>query len=332
METRRHDLSSGTAAVDPDRQLGWYRRMVEIRLFENRTQELFTQGRVEGTTHLAQGQEGTIVGAVAAMGDEDYMTITYRGHGHALARGMSLRSAFGELMGRSSGCCRGVGGSMHFTEASRGLLGAFAIVGAGLPIALGAAMSSKRLGTGRVALSFFGDGSTNIGTFHESLNMASTWSAPVIFVIENNLYGEYTPMRDTTPLDDLAERAAAYAMPGIVVDGQDVQAVNAVVGEAIDRARRGEGPSLIEAKTYRYSGHSRTDPAKYRPDGELDAWKARDPIAMLGEHLVAVGAQTEDEQKALWTEVQQQVDQCVEEAAAEPLAELDEIKGFVYAD
>lgn len=331
METRRNDLNPSTAAADTERQLEWYRRMVDIRLFENRTQELFTQGRVEGTTHLAQGQEGTIVGAVSTMGEDDYMTITYRGHGHALARGMSLRAAFGELMGRSSGCCNGVGGSMHFTDASLGLLGAFAIVGAGLPVALGAAMSSKYQGTGRVALTFFGDGSTNIGTFHETLNMASTWAAPVVFVIENNLYGEYTPMRDSTPLDDLADRASSYAMPGVVVDGQDVGAVNATVAAAVERARGGGGPTLVEAKTYRYSGHSRTDPAKYRPEGELEVWKERDPIALLGEQLVAAGAQTEEEQKGIWAEVQELVDQHVEEAAAQPLTDLEETKGYVYA-
>jgi acetoin:2,6-dichlorophenolindophenol oxidoreductase subunit alpha len=306
--------------------------MVEVRLFENRTQELFTQGRVEGTTHLGQGQEGTIVGAVTAMDDKDYMTITYRGHGHALARGVSLRVAFAELMGRDGGCCHGVGGSMHFTDASRGLLGAFAIVGAGLPVALGAAMSAKRRGDGRVSLTFMGDGSTNIGTFHETLNMASVWSAPIVFVVENNLYGEYTPIRDTTPLDDLADRASAHAMPGVTVDGQDIEAVHATVGEAILRARSGAGPSLIEAKTYRYSGHSRTDPAKYRPDGELSRWKGRDPISILGERMIAAGVQTAHEQKAIWKDVQALVDRSVEEAAAGPIATLDQVKEYVYAD
>lgn len=330
METRRHDLSA--VGADVEQQLRCYRRMVEIRLFENRAQELFTQGRIEGTTHLAQGQEGTIVGAVGAMREDDYMTITYRGHGHALARGMSLRAAFGELMGRDGGCCHGVGGSMHFTDASLGLLGAFAIVGAGLPVALGAAMSAKRQGQDRVALTFMGDGSTNIGTFHETLNMAAIWAAPVVFVVENNLYGEYTPMRDSTPLDDLADRAAAYAMPGEVVDGQDVLAVQAAAAAAIERGRRGEGPTLIEAKTYRYSGHSRTDPAKYRPAGELERWKQRDPIALLGERLVADGAQTAEQQQELWAEVQRLIDECAEEAAAEPPINLERTKGFVYAD
>jgi acetoin:2,6-dichlorophenolindophenol oxidoreductase subunit alpha len=306
--------------------------MVEIRVFENRTQELFLQGRVEGTTHLCQGQEGTIVGAVSAMGPDDYMTITYRGHGHALARGMSLEAAFGELMGRDSGCCRGVGGSMHFADISLGVLGAFAIIGAGLPVALGAAMSSQRLAQGRVAVGFCGDGATNIGTFHETLNMASLWSAPIVFVVENNLYGEYTPMRESTPLDDLARRADAYAMPGVIVDGQDVGAVYDVAKEAIERARAGGGPTLIEAKTYRYSGHSRTDPGKYRAPGELDAWKQRDPITLLGEAVIAAGLQTEAEQAAIWDETQARVDRSADQAANDSIPTLDQIRSYVYAN
>ncbi len=206
-----------------DARLEWLRSMWEIRLFEDKVQELFMEGLVQGTTHLCQGQEAVSVGALAALRDDDYLTVTYRGHGQALARGLSVESCFAELMGRVTGCCRGVGGSMHFTDVSRGLLGAFAIVGAGLPVAVGAAHSARLQGRDSVALTFFGDGSTNIGTFHESLNMAAAWKVPVVFIVENNLYGEYTPMRDTTPLDDLAERAKAYAMPGVIVDGQDVE-------------------------------------------------------------------------------------------------------------
>jgi TPP-dependent pyruvate/acetoin dehydrogenase alpha subunit len=324
-----HPLRTGAAEADPRR--AWYRRMVEIRLFENKTQELFMQGSVAGTTHLCQGQEATIVGAVAAMGPDDYLTVTYRGHGHALARGMSLSAAFGELMGRDSGCCRGVGGSMHFADVSLGLLGSFAIVGAGLPVALGAAMSSRRLETGRVALAFCGDGATNIGTFHETLNMAAVWSAPVVFIVENNLYGEYTPIRESTPLDDLARRADAYAIPGIVVDGQDVRLVNEATRQAVQRSRAGGGPTLIECKTYRYSGHSRTDPAKYRPPGELDAWKLRDPIALLGRALTGDGLQTEEERKAIWEAVQVEVDRSADDAARAAVPTLDEIRGYVYA-
>jgi pyruvate dehydrogenase E1 component alpha subunit len=322
--------SSARAQAAGEELVQWYKRMVEIRLFENKAQELFAQGKIQGTTHLCQGQEGTIVGAVSALAPDDYMTITYRGHGHALARGMSIGAAFAELMGRSTGCCRGVGGSMHFTDVSLGLLGAFAIVGAGLPVALGAAMSAKRLGQERVALTFLGDGATNIGTFHETLNMASVWSAPVVFVIENNLYGEYTPMRQTTPLDDLAERAVGYSMPGLVVDGQDAELVHAEVAAAIERARRGEGPTLIEAKTYRYSGHSRTDPARYRPPGELEEWKKRDPITILAERLATAGLLSAEEQEAWWEKTQERIDRLADEAAAAPVLDPEELKELVY--
>ena len=223
-----------------DMRLDWLRRMWEIRLFEDKVQELFMEGLVQGTTHLCQGQEAVAVGSVAALVEDDFLTVTYRGHGHALARGLSIEACFAELMGRTTGCCNGVGGSMHFTDVRRGLLGAFAIVGAGLPVAVGAAHSARLQGRDSVALTFLGDGATNIGTFHESLNMAATWKVPVIFIVENNLYGEYTPMRDTTPVDDLAVRAAAYAIPGRVIDGQDVEAVNAAVAEAVAWARAGK--------------------------------------------------------------------------------------------
>jgi acetoin:2,6-dichlorophenolindophenol oxidoreductase subunit alpha len=317
--------------VSTDRRPAWYRQMIEIRLFEDKVQELFMQGLIEGTTHLCQGQEAVSVGAVSALRDDDYLTITYRGHGHALARGMSMTAAFGELMGLTSGCCRGVGGSMHLTDFSRGLIGAFAIVGAGLPVAVGAAMSSKLRGGDAAALTFFGDGSTNIGTFHEALNMASVWNAPVVFVIENNLYGEYSPLRDTTPIDDLAERAKGYGMPGVIVDGQDVGAVHTAVSEALARGRAGDGPTLIEAKTYRYRGHSRTDPARYRKPGELEQWRERDPITLLGAELATEGLLDEAAQQALRDEVQQQVDTAAEEAGQAPVATLEEVEDYVYA-
>src|SRR5579862_919589 len=261
-----------------DNRLTWFKKMLEIRLFEEKVQELFMQGKIQGTTHLCQGQEAVCVGAVGALGADDYLTITYRGHGHALARGMTMESAFGELMGLTSGCCKGVGGSMHLTDFSRNLIGAFAIIGPSYSVGLGAAMSAKLRHTEAAAMAFCGDGATNIGTFHEALNMASVWKAPIVFVIENNLYGEYSPLRDTTPLDNLADRATAHAMPGVIVDGQDVKAVRDTVESALDRARSGLGPTLIEAKTYRYRGHSRTDPANYRKSGELEQWKLRDPI------------------------------------------------------
>jgi TPP-dependent pyruvate/acetoin dehydrogenase alpha subunit len=286
---------------------------------------------VEGTTHLGQGQEAVAVGASAAMEPADYVTITYRGHAVALARGLSVDAAFAELMGRATGCCGGAGGSMHFTDVSHGILGAFAIVGAGLPVAVGAAMSAKHRGESNVAVSFCGDGATNIGTFHESLNMAAVWKAPVVFVVENNLYGEYSTVRETTPLDDLAERAAAYAIPGHIVDGQDVDAVHAWVHDAIARARGGDGPTLIEAKTYRYRGHSRTDPASYRPPGELDQWRERDPIELLGSKLAADGVLSADEQKALRGELQQQIDDSAARAADAPIPTLETMETYVYA-
>lgn len=317
--------------TETQQKLDWYRRMIEIRLFEDKVQELFQQGLIEGTTHLCQGQEAVSVGAMAALQPDDYLTVTYRGHGHAIARGLEIEMLFAEIMGRSTGCCRGVGGSMHFTDFSRGLIGAFAIVGAGLPVAVGAALSAKLKGEDRVALTFFGDGTTNIGTFHEALNMASVWAAPVVFIIENNLYGEYSPVRDTTPLDDLAERAKSYAIPGVVVDGQDVEAVHAAVQEAVDHARRGEGPSLLEMKTYRYRGHSRTDPAKYRVPGELERWKERDPIALLGAVLAQDGTLPEDAQRQIWTELQAHIDHAAARAAEAPYPTLEETRDYVYA-
>jgi pyruvate dehydrogenase E1 component alpha subunit len=305
--------------------------MQEIRLFEDKVQELFMQGKIQGTTHLCQGQEAVSAGAVGALAERDYLTITYRGHGHALARGVAMEAAFGELMGLSSGCCSGVGGSMHLTDFSLNLIGAFAIIGPSYSVGLGAAMSAKLRGSDAVAMSFCGDGATNIGTFHEALNMASVWKAPIVFVIENNLYGEYSPLRETTALDDLADRAKAHALPGVIVDGQDVAAVHEAASEAISRARAGDGPTLIEAKTYRYRGHSRTDPAKYRAEGELERWKLRDPIDLLGRQLAADGTLAVEEQQVQLATLQEQVDAAAERAAAAPVLTLEETKAYVYA-
>jgi acetoin:2,6-dichlorophenolindophenol oxidoreductase subunit alpha len=320
-----------TASAPPDR-LDWYRTMVRIRLFEEKVQELFMSGQIQGTTHLCQGQEAVSVGAIAAMRPGDVQTNTYRGHGEALALGMDPETAFGELMGRTSGGSGGVGGSMHLIDFSKGNIGANAIVGAGLPIAVGAAVAFQMQDKPNVALTFFGDGATNIGTFHEALNMAAIWTAPVVFIITNNLYGEYSPLRTTTPLDDLARRADPYGMPGIIVDGQDVEAVHTATVEAVERARRGEGPSLLEMKTYRYRGHSRSDPAKYRPAGELDAWKARDPIELLGAKLIADGVIGPGDPVEIRNETQADIDAAAERAAAAPYPTLEETRPYVYAD
>jgi pyruvate dehydrogenase E1 component alpha subunit len=272
-----------------DDPLDLLRAMYEIRFFEDRVHELYGRGLIRGSTHLCTGQEAVPVGAAVALRPGDTVTCTYRGHGALLAMGAELDRCFGEILGRAPGLCGGKGGSMHMTDMARGVLGSFAIVGANLPVTVGAAFASRYRGDGAVSVAFFGDGSTNIGAFHESLNLASVWSLPAVFVCENNLYGEYSPLRTTTPIDDIADRAAGYGMPGVVVDGNDVLAVRAAVGDAAERARAGRGPTLIEAKTYRHHGHSRSDPAAYRPDGELEAWMRRDPIERHRAHLAARG-------------------------------------------
>jgi pyruvate dehydrogenase E1 component alpha subunit len=315
-----------------DRRVHWFRQMVEIRLFEDKVQELFMGGHIQGTTHLCQGQEAVSVGAIAAMGPGDVQTNTYRGHGEALALGMAPEVAFAELMGRATGCSRGLGGSMHLIDTAKGNIGANAIVGAGMPIAVGAAMAFKLRQEPHVAMSFFGDGATNIGTFHEALNMAAVWKAPVVFIITNNLYGEYSPLRTTTPIADLARRADPFGMPGVIVDGQDVEAVHRETSAAIVRARGGEGPTLLEMKTYRFRGHSRADPAKYRPDGELEAWKQRDPLLVLGARLAAEGVLSEAAQAAAQDEAQAQIDAAADRAAAAPYLTLEEARQYVYAD
>jgi TPP-dependent pyruvate/acetoin dehydrogenase alpha subunit len=283
--------SPPTADVPLDEQLDWLRLMLEIRYFEEECHRLFAQGVVRGSTHLCQGQEGVVVGACRGLRPTDTMSCTYRGHGAVIAKGAPLDRCFGEILGKANGLCGGKGGSMHLTDMSVGAIGSFAIIGAHLPIALGVAHAAQYRGSDDVTLCFFGDGAANIGAFHESLNMASVWRLPAIFVCENNLYGEYSPIASTTPIEHLADRAASYAMPGVRVDGNDVSIMRAAVIAAADRARAGEGPTLIEALTYRHKGHSRSDPASYRPDGELEAWLERDPILLLEEKLVAGGVE-----------------------------------------
>jgi pyruvate dehydrogenase E1 component alpha subunit len=306
--------------------------MLLIRSFEDTVQRMFLDGRIQGTAHLCQGQEAVSVGATAAMVPGDVQTNTYRGHGEALALGMSAAEAMGELLGRVTGGSQGLGGSMHLIDRANGNIGANAIVGAGLPIAVGAAMAFKLRQEPQVALTFMGDGATNIGTFHEALNMAAVWVAPVVFIITNNLYGEYSPVRMTTPIDDLARRAEPYGMPGVIVDGQDVEAVFAATSEAVARARAGGGPSLLEMKTYRYRGHSRSEPARYRPKGELEAWVERDPIAILGQRLLDEGLMTSDEQAAALEEAEANVRAAIEHAEAARFLTLEEAKRHVYAD
>ena len=285
-------MTTGAAApeLSVEYRLDLLRQMHEIRFFEQNLRRLFEEGLVRGSTHLSIGQEAVSVGVCSALRKGDTATCTYRGHGTTLAMGAPLDRSFGEILGRAGGLCGGKGGSMHLTDRSVGLLGSFAIVGAHLPITVGAAFAARYQRQDSVSVCFFGDGATNIGAFHEALNLAAVWKLPAVFVCENNLYGEYSPIASTTPVEQLVDRAASYAMAAARVDGNDVVAVRRTAVEAVARARGGSGPTLIEALTYRWSGHSRSDPAKYRPRGELESWQQRDPIKRLREQLCDEGA------------------------------------------
>ncbi|HEY6608167.1 MAG TPA: thiamine pyrophosphate-dependent dehydrogenase E1 component subunit alpha [Candidatus Limnocylindria bacterium] len=281
-----------SAELDRELQLRMYRTMVECRRFEQRTHELFLAGLVRGTTHLGIGQEAVAAGFAAAMRDDDYTFCTYRGHNHTLARGVPMTPILLELVGRQGALMGGKGGSMHLTSVEHGAMGSYAIVGAHLPIAVGAAWSAQYRGSGQVAVCFFGDGTTNIGSFHEAINLAAVWKAPVVFVCENNQYMEYTAIGTVTAVErPAADRASAYGLEPLVVDGNDVEAVHAMARATIDRARSGDGPSLVEAVTYRHGGHSRADPGTYRPPEEVEAWLARDPIPAHRQRLLDAGVE-----------------------------------------
>ena len=293
-------------------EIGRLERMLEIRAVEESIQTLYNDGHVRGSTHLANGQEAVSVGIASVLRPTDVVTCTYRGHAAALALGVTPEGVLGEICGRVIGCSGGIGGSMHLMDASVGLMPTFALVGAGLPVAAGVALAAKLKKNDSVALTIFGDGSTNIGAFHETLNMASIFKLPVIFVIENNLYGEYTRINLSTPIEDLADRADSYAMRKEIVDGQDVDAVIKAIQSAVDFARAGNGPSLIEAKTYRYSGHSRSDPATYRTPGELDEWKKRDPLDITANKLIAKGTLSQADLEKMKLDIAARVTKAIE--------------------
>ncbi|NED94155.1 thiamine pyrophosphate-dependent dehydrogenase E1 component subunit alpha [Phytoactinopolyspora alkaliphila] len=279
--------------------LALYEQMCLIRRTEQAAHDLFMSGMVKGTTHLAAGHEAIAVGASAALRPDDYVFATYRGHHHAIARGATPEECLAELMSKATGLCRGKGGSMHLTKASTGMLGSYAIVGSHLPMATGAAWSARLRKTEQVAVAFFGDGATNIGAFHEALNLAAVWRLPVLFVCENNFYMEYTPIAEVTAVPNpAADRAAAHGLPGIVIDGNDVAEVHDTVARAAAQARSGDGPTVIEARTYRHFGHSRTDPAKYRPADEVERWMARDPLSVARQRLESLGVSADELQQA----------------------------------
>jgi TPP-dependent pyruvate/acetoin dehydrogenase alpha subunit len=309
-----------------------YRDMVRARHFEQRAYDLFMEGIVKGTTHLGLGQEAVAAGFARAMQPTDMTFCTYRGHNHTLLRGAPMPALLGELAGRSLGICGGKGGSMHLTDVTKHAMGSYAIVGAHLPVAAGAAWAAKLRGSGQVSVCFFGDGTTNIGAFHESLNLAAVWKLPVVFVCENNLYMEYTPISAVIPVQyPAADRASAYGLDGIVVDGNDADEVYGIATRTLERARRGEGPSLVEALTYRHKGQSRADPGKYRPDEEVAAWMARDPIPLYRARLeadgVPPGALDEIERLALV-----EIDDAEEQVRAAPPPSPDTLMTNVWAD
>lgn len=312
--------------------LDLYGQMVVIRRTEKAAHDLFLAGLVKGTTHLAAGHEAVAVGATAALRPDDYVLATYRGHHHAIARGASPAECLAELMSKATGVCRAKGGSMHLTKADHGMLGSYAIVGAHLPIAVGAAWSAMLRGSGQVAVAFFGDGATNIGAFHESLNLAAVWKLPVIFVCENNLYMEYTPIASVTSVPHpAADRAPGNGIPAAVIDGNDVLEVRAAMADAVERARSGQGPTVLEALTYRHFGHSRTDPGAYRPEAEVKAWLARDPLIVTSEQLLRIGA-TQEQVEAATRRAEATVAAAVEEAKAAPDADPAEAFSDVWAD
>jgi acetoin:2,6-dichlorophenolindophenol oxidoreductase subunit alpha len=313
-------------------RLTLYRLQVEIREAEQRAYDLFLQNLVKGTSHLSLGQEAVAAGFAAAMKPGDLSFCTYRGHAHTLARGVPIEKVLGELMQRNNGLMRGKGGSMHLTSEEHGVMGSYAIVGAHMPIACGAAWRAQYRGDKDVSVCFFGDGTTNIGYFHEALNFAAVWKLPVVFVCENNLYMEYTPIGEVTAVENpAADRARAYGLESIVIDGQDADIVYRAARAAYEKARGGGGPSLIECKTYRYSGHSRADPAKYRPAGELEKWRERDPIKIYRERLVQFGI-GKDAIDRIEAEVKRKVDEATEKCKAAPPPPPDILTTDVYAD
>ena len=311
-----------------DRLLDMYRTMQTIRQFESRVKEIFQEGKIPGFVHVSIGEEASATGVAAALTDTDYITSTHRGHGHLIAKGGDVKPMMAELFGKKTGYCKGKGGSMHIANFELGILGANGIVGAGLPIATGAGLAAKVRGSGEVAACFFGDGASNEGTFHESLNIASAWKLPVVYVCENNLYGEFTAGRDVTSVKDIADRARGHDMPGVVVNGNDVVEVYEATREAVDRARKGEGPTLLECKTYRWEGHVVGEEAflgkrSYRPADEIEAWKKRCPLMNLEQRFVP-GSFSAEELEAVRTEVGRRIDEAVQFAMDSPLPAPEE--------
>jgi len=320
-----------TLNITKDTLVYMFRTMVEIRLFEEKVFDLYAQNLVPGTIHLYAGEEAVAVGVCSNLRKDDYITSTHRGHGHCIAKGADLKRTMAEILGKKTGYCKGKGGSMHIADFSIGMLGATAVVGAGIPIAVGAGLSIALRKTDQVVACFFGEGASNQGTFHEGINMAAIWQLPVIFVCENNLYAMGTRQSRVMLIENIADRAAAYGIPGVVVDGNDVLAVYEATRKAVERARRGGGPTLIECKTYRHKGHSRVDPARYRPKEEVEEWLAKDPIKRFKERLLQEAVLTAEEIKKIEADVAAEIEEAVRFAMESPYPTPEEALEDVYA-
>ena len=313
--------------------LDMYRTMLTIRRFEERCNALFMQGRIPSTLHLYIGQEAVATGVCAHLSETDYVLSTHRPHGHAIAKGVAPRDIMAELLAKATGCCRGKGSSMHVGDMRVGMPPAVAIVGGNAPIAAGMALAQKRLGNGGVTVSFFGEGAANEGAVHEALNMAAIWDLPVLFVCENNLYAASTPFKTAFAIENVADRAGAYGMPGLIVDGNDVMAVYEAAEEVIERAREGGGPTLMECKTYRLCGHSRSDPLTYRPKEEEALWREKEPIGLLAAHLKESGLVTDEKLNQIEEEVIAVVDEAVAYAESSPDPQAtDTLKHVFYEE
>ena len=320
-----------TMEISKQELLEMLRRMELIRHFEYTVNELYGQGKIFGAMHLYAGEEAVGVGVCANLSRDDYVFSSHRGHGHLIAKGGDVKRMMAELFGKSTGVCKGKGGSMHVADASINMLGASGIVGGGIPLATGAGLSAKYRGTSQVAVSFFGDGASNQGTFHESLNLASIWDLPVIYVCENNQYAESTPITKAMKAKNVADRALGYAIPGVVVDGMDVIAVYQVAKEAVTRARQGKGPTLLECKTYRFEGHEMGDPHNlYRSKEEVEQWKKRDPINRLKATILSNGMSTEEEIQAVENDVRKKIEEAIKFADDSPEPKLEDALTDVF--
>lgn len=317
--------------TDNATRVEWLKTMVTIRRFEERAEQLYRAGQIGGGSHSSAGEEASAVGVCAALEPTDWIVTNYRGSGHCIAKGLELDRIMAEFFGKSTGCCKGMGGAMHLSDYDKGILPTSAIVGGGLPIATGAALNARLFDTNRVTVCFFGDGASNQGAFHESLNLAAIWKLPVIFVCENNRYAVSMPIQKAIAIQDIADRAIGYGIPGQVVDGNDIDAVYTATTEAVQRARRGDGPTLLELKTYRHRGHYIGDPVKYRSEQELAEYMARDPIVRLREQLIAAGALDEAAYDEIETQARAEIERAVEFAQTSPRPDESELMRNVYA-